>query len=78
MPYGSGRLNGRFRSIARTLIGEGRLPRMSSAVMDAGYGSGAVRRLCEQPIDHDHIGYEVTDARDGSSLLWWWPALLSR
>jgi len=37
--------------------------------MDAGYGSGAVCRLCEQPIDHDHIGYEVTDARDGSSLL---------
>jgi len=68
MPYGSPAFKDSLRLIARTLMSEGRLPMALSAVVDAGYGSGAVCRLCEQPIDQYHIEYEVTDARDGSTL----------
>jgi len=68
MPYGSGVSKDQLRSIARTLISEGRLPMMRSTVVDAGHGTGALCRLCEEPIDEYHIEYAVRDLRDGSSL----------
>jgi hypothetical protein len=68
MPYGSGAPADGLQSIAHTRIADGRLPILPSATVEAGYGSGTVCRLCEEPIYPDQVEYQVKDARDGTSL----------
>ena len=68
MPYGSRLSEKELRSIARRLISDGRLPIMFPKELLGGYGSGSPCCLCEQPIDRQHVEYEVTDARNGREL----------
>ncbi len=46
--------------MARKLIRDGRLPIVFSRNLIAGYGSGLPCCLCEQPIERQHVEYEVT------------------
>ena len=68
MPYGPRTSEDQLRSIARQRITDGLLPVLFSRMMSASYGTGAVCRLCERPIEPPHVEYEVTDERDGHSL----------
>jgi hypothetical protein len=68
MPYGSRTSEHQLRSMAHERISDGRSPVMFPPAINAGYGSGAECRLCEQPIEPQHVEYEVTDAREGRAL----------
>lgn len=68
MPHGPRVSDDKLRSLARDRIADGRLPVVFSHSMQAGHGSGATCCVCEQPIEPQHIEYEVTDLRDGRAL----------
>jgi hypothetical protein len=68
MPRDSRASENQLRSMAHERIVDGRLPVMLPPTLNAGWGSGAVCRLCEQPVQPGHVEYAVTDARDGHEL----------
>jgi len=49
-------------------IESGRLPLVLSTHIEAGYGSGGLCVLCDQPIVADKIEYDVIDPRTGEAL----------
>ncbi len=69
MPYGSRLSERELRAIARQRMRDGRLPVVLSKDLIAGYGSGALCCLCEQPIEKHHVEYAVTAAPKGRELV---------
>lgn len=68
MPHGPRVSDEHLRSLARERIADGRLPVIFSHSMQAGHGSGTRCCVCEQPIEPQHIEYEVTDYRSGAQM----------
>jgi len=68
MPQGRSLPDDSLRSMTRERIADGRLPVIFPHSIQAGYGSGAICRVCELPIEQQHIEYEVSDPRDGRPL----------
>lgn len=56
-----------LRELARRAIRAGKLPREKPVGTWAGHGSGASCSVCEQPIKHDDVEYEVDVAHDGNN-----------
>lgn len=69
MPYGLRIPENDLRSMARQLIAGGQLPVMVAKTITAGYGSGERCRVCEQPVEPQHVAYEVRDIRGGALLV---------
>src|SRR5689334_5296859 len=68
MPCGSSTsLNG-LRSLAHVLITDRRLPVVPSTAVNAGYGTGNVCRLRDQPIERHQVEYQVCTSPLGPLL----------
>ncbi len=63
----SGSQEEKLHARARQLLAQGELPREPANQIIAGFGDGAVCRLCERPVDTADVAYELTFGTDAAA-----------
>src|SRR5688572_15833420 len=69
-PRGSGESGAQedvLQARVRQLLAEGELPREPANQIIAGFGDGAVCRLCERPVSTADVAYELTFGTDAAA-----------
>jgi hypothetical protein len=63
----SGSREEKLQGRVRHLLAQGELPREPANQIIAGFGDGAVCRLCERPVVTSDVAYELTFGTDASA-----------
>jgi hypothetical protein len=60
--------DGELRSRVRQRINDGRLPMAFITLINAGFGVGQACPVCDRPVTHDKVAYEIVDPRNANRL----------